>query len=128
MVPDRRFGVIILGNRTGTSLNRTADKAMEIALSLPPATVEALRASVVMTDSEMMTYIGTYSQGLRTMEIVKHDGRLYVKQGSQENVLNKIGAQELSYQGGRIVLVPGAGGKIEYLHIGGRSWKNTRVN
>jgi hypothetical protein len=76
----------------------------------------------------MMTYIGTYSQGLRTMEIVKRDGRLYVKQGSQENVLTKIGAQELSYQGGRIVLVPGAGGKIEYLHIGGRSWKNTRVN
>lgn len=128
MVPERRFGVIILANRTAASLTRTADKAMEIVLSLPPDTEAATRAPMPMNDVEMTKYVGIYSQGgARLTEILKKDGKLFVKQGAQENELNKVGENELAYGELRIVLVPGTHGTIDFLYFGGRSWQNTKA-
>lgn len=127
MVPEKRFGVIILGNRTGASLNKTVDKAAEIVLLLKPNAETPARPSITMTEAEMTKYAGTYSQGARKMEIVKRDGKLFVKQGSEENALSKVRENELENGNARIVLVPGTNGDIEYIHLGGRSWKNTKT-
>ena len=81
-----------------------------------------------MSDAELTKYVGIYSQGgARQMEILKKDGKLFVKQGTQENELNKVGENELAYGGSRIVLIPGMDGTIDFLHIGGRSWQNTKA-
>lgn len=127
MAPSRKFAVIILANRTGSSLEKTADKAMEIALGLPPVKESSRRTPMAMSDAEMERFAGVYSQGgTRRMEIVKKNGKLYVKQGSQENELNKVADNELAYAESRIVLVPGSDGSIAYLHAGGRSWASTK--
>lgn len=123
MVPDQHFGVIVLANRTGVNLNRTADRAMEIVLSLAPAPPTPSPRSIPMTDAEMTRYSGTYSQGLRQVEILKKDGKLFLKQGGQEMPLTKASDTELASGNARYVLVAGKKGAVEYLHAGGRSWR-----
>ena len=123
MAPEQRFGVIVLANRTGVSLNRTAEKAMEIVLPLGPAETPAPRTPIAMTDAEITAFAGTYSQGLRKLDLMKKDGKLYLKQGNQEVALEKTGAHELSAGNTRYAVVRRAGGAVEYLHAGGRSWK-----
>ena len=84
MVPSRKLGVIVLANRTGVGLTRTADKAMEIALGLPPATNETA-AEVALTPSDLHAYAGTYSQGRTSVDIVVKDGKLVLKQNSRDS-------------------------------------------
>ncbi len=122
MAPARRFGVIILGNRSGASFPRTAEKALEVGLGLSSSTTTAPTAAapVPLTDAQMSAYAGSYSQGQRTMEIVKKDGKLFLKQGTRETELRHQGEHRF---GAGIVFVAGSDGAIEYLHIGGRSWK-----
>ncbi|MBI4471846.1 MAG: beta-lactamase family protein, partial [Acidobacteria bacterium] len=127
MATDHRFGVIILANRTGVSLNRSADKAMEMVLPLAPASATPNRTPITMTDADMTKYAGTYSQGgARQMEILKKNGSLFLKQGSQERQLEKVGETELAAGNARYVLVTGTNGSVEYLHSGGRSWRKVR--
>lgn len=122
MVPERQFGVIVLGNRSGASFPRTADKALEVGLGLPSSTTTAPAAvtSAPLTDAQMAAYAGVYSQGSRTMEIVKKDGKLVLKQGTRETELRHQGEHRFTPG---IVFVAGADGAFEYLHAGGRSWK-----
>lgn len=123
MVPDRQFGVVVLANRSGASLPRTLEKATELALALPPApdaSDEAAPSMPPMTDAERSAYAGVYSQGLRTMEVVARDGRLFVKQGTSESELRRIGPHRFAPNW---FFVAAADGRIEYLHAGGRSWK-----
>jgi hypothetical protein len=123
MAPQQRFGVIVLANRTGVSLNRTATKAMEMLLPLDSTTAETGRAPMTMTAAEMKAIAGTYSQSTRTMTITLRDGRLFLMQGKRESPLEKVGANEFQSGDGRFVAVPGGDGRIEYLHAGGRSWR-----
>ena len=126
MVPQHRFGVIVLANRTGAGFGDTAEKAMEIALSLPSPHPTAERRPVALTAAEMDAYVGVYSQGPRAVHIVSHDGQVFLEQQGREAPLLKIADNELqSANGLRIVLVRSSSGTIEYLHMGGRSWKKT---
>lgn len=126
MVPQHRFGVIVLANRTGAGFGDTAEKAMEIALSLPSPHPTAERRPVALTAAEMDACVGVYSQGPRAVHIVSHDGQVFLEQQGREAPLLKIADNELqSANGLRIVVVRSASGTVEYLHMGGRSWKKT---
>ena len=120
MVPEKQFGVIFLANRSGASLPRTAQKAMDLVLALPPATRPAAEVPVPMTDAEMDAYVGVYSQGPRRMEIVKKDGKLILKQGERETEMRRTATHQFAPGG---FFVTTSDGKIEYLHSGGRSWR-----
>lgn len=123
MAPRQRVGVIITANRTGIGLNRTAEKAMELMLPLePPATANPTTA-LAMTTAEMAALAGTYSQAARTMTIVMRDGKLFLQQGGRDVAIEKVRDTEFRAGEGRFVVVTGAGGRPEYLHAGGRSWR-----
>ena len=122
MAPRERFGVVVLANRSGVSLNRTVTKAMELMLPLQTAPPETRPAPMTMTAAEMNTLAGTYSQSTRTMTITLRDGGLFVRQGNRDTALQKIQTNEYRYGDGRFVAVT-RDGKVEYLHAGGRSWR-----
>ena len=126
MVPSKKFGVIAVANRTGIGLNATAVKAMEIALPLEAPTRSTVAAST-LTPADANAYVGTYSQGPRTMDVLIQDGKLMLKQNNRETPLVKFGDHEIGTEnGGRWVVVRGANGTVEYLHAGSRSWRKVK--
>ncbi|MBY0497049.1 MAG: beta-lactamase family protein [Cyanobacteria bacterium] len=125
MVPSKRFGVIAVANRTGIGLNATADKAMQIALSLPPSTNSTTTAPA-RAATDLHAYAGTYSQGPRTIELLMRDGKLIFKQNDREQPVVIAGDDLRVERGGRWVTVRDASGAIEYLHAGSRSWRKVK--
>ena len=126
--PEHRFGVIVLGNRSGVALNKTAEKAMELMLPLKPK--DALsKQETPMSASEMANYVGRYGQREVIFEIFVRDGKLFLKQGSSELEISKVGENRFAAMASgssnpmSFVLVPGADGKIEYFHAGLRAAK-----
>jgi CubicO group peptidase (beta-lactamase class C family) len=123
MAPRQKVGVIITANRTGIGLNRTAEKAMELMLPLEPASTTSSGTALTMTAAEMTALAGTYSQATRTMTIVMRDGKLFLQQGGRDVAIDKVRDNEFRAGAGRFVVVTGGGGRPEYLHAGGRSWR-----
>ena len=125
MVPARKFGVIAVANRTGIGLNATAEKAMQIALSLPPNS-NSTSASPARAPADLHAYAGTYSQGPRTIELLVRDGKLLFKQNNREQPVVIAGDDLRVDGGGRWVVVRSASGAVEYLHAGSRSWRKVK--
>jgi CubicO group peptidase (beta-lactamase class C family) len=129
MVPSKKFGVITVANRTGIGLTTTAEMAMQIALSsLPPRTTSdnstgAPSAARVVPD--VNSYVGTYTQGPRTVELLVRDGELILKQNNREQTA-LVSEGGLHVGSGRWIVVRGANGAVEYLHAGGRSWRKVK--
>jgi len=129
MAPEHRFAVIILINRTGGTLNKTAEKAMELMLPLVEAKKESEPGPRTMTEAEMTRYIGVYGDVQNRIELLMKQGQLYLKRGSQEGLVTKTGNSRFSamIQGEAPALefeiVPGADGNAEFLHIGMRAMK-----
>lgn len=126
MVPSQKFGVVVLANRTGVSLSRTANAAMEAALKLEPAPPPTPRTAIAMTPAEAAAFAGVYSQGLRRTELVAKGAELFQKGPAGELKLEKVGGDELQGDGVRYFVVRSASGSVEYLHAGGRSWRKLR--
>jgi len=126
MSPEHRFGVIILANRSGASLSRSAEKAMELMLPLKDAKDEPEK-EMPMSESEMARYAGVYAQGQMRFELSVKDGKLRGRQGNVEGEIVKTGESrfEIRTPNGsqKFVLVSGPDGKAEYLHISLRSAK-----
>jgi hypothetical protein len=124
MAPDHRFAVIVLGNRTGVALNKTAEKAMELMLPLKPKEAETPKQEQPMTAAEMANYAGKYGQREVSVEILLKDGKLFLKQGPTETPIRKVGENRFaaaalsSSTPMEFTLVPGADGKAEYFHAG----------
>jgi CubicO group peptidase (beta-lactamase class C family) len=129
MAPDQRFAVIVLGNRTGVALNKTAEKAMELMLPLKPKEQERSKQELPITASEMASYIGKYGQRDVIFEIFLKDGKLFLKQGPSELTIRRIGENRFAASAPQdtgaleFALVPGADGKAQYFQGGLRSAK-----
>lgn len=126
MVPEHRFAVIVLGNRTGVALSETAEKAMELMLPLKPRAAETPKEDLPMTAADMANYTGKYGQREISVEILLKDGKLFLKQGQSERPMRKIGENRFAAGAPgatptQFVLVPGADGKAEYYHAGLRA-------
>jgi len=126
MVPDHRFAVIILVNRSGGSLSKTAEKAMELMLPLE-AKVESLPKPIAMTEAEMARYVGVYGAEPNRIEIATKDGKLLFKGYGVEAQAIKLGESRFSAtppgdsQKIEFALAPGADGKAEFVVLGGRA-------
>jgi CubicO group peptidase (beta-lactamase class C family) len=129
MAPEHRFAVIVLGNRTGVALNKTAEKAMELMLPLKPKEPEKLKQELPMTASEIANCVGKYGQREVSYEILVKDGKLFLKQGPNELPISKVGENRFSAtppgdsRPMEFALVPGVDGKAEYFHAGLRAAK-----
>lgn len=133
LAPEHRFAVIVLANRTGSILGRTVEKAMELSLPLKPKPRAPLRRPTPMTRAEMERYAGTYANGLLRIELFVREGKLFRKDfypptieegpGRQfEAPVEKVGPDRFAFTPPgeaapvEFVLVPGAGGRPEFLH------------
>ncbi|MCI0391273.1 MAG: beta-lactamase family protein [Acidobacteria bacterium] len=61
LVPEYRFAVIVLTNRSGETLPQTRVKAMELALPLKATEPETVSTPQPVIEAEMRGYTGTYS-------------------------------------------------------------------
>jgi CubicO group peptidase (beta-lactamase class C family) len=118
LVPERRFAVIVLANRSGETLPQTRDKAMELVLSLTAPEQENAPPTQPLSEAELRSYTGTYSHAPRTWEVFMKEGKLYLKHEGAEQSLMNVGQNTFSYGAGRLVFVPGADGKVLHLFMG----------
>jgi hypothetical protein len=134
MVPEKKFAVIILANKSGQSMEKSAEKAMELMLPLGPKPEEETPKELPMTAAEMEDLVGTFSQtseagGLK-LKFSIAEGKLVVTLGGPNMGVRKTGPDRysvnmpgISSQPVPLVAVRGADGKIAYLHAGGRALK-----
>jgi CubicO group peptidase (beta-lactamase class C family) len=130
MAPDRRAAVIVLANRTGSSLPRTARAAMGMALGREPRPELPVPAEVVMTTAEMGRYVGAYSQTTApSVELLIQDGKLVIRERGSTLPVIKLGERRFGVvrpgaaRPQEFFLVPGVDGRIEYFFRGGRALK-----
>lgn len=130
MAPDERCAVIVLANRSGAGMSRTADKAMETMIALAPRPAEEKPPEMPLTDADRTSWPGIYFHPpSQKVEIVLKEGKPFLRRGTSELEIRKTGENSFmalapgSSQGQRYVLVPGKDGAIAYLFSGGRALK-----
>jgi CubicO group peptidase (beta-lactamase class C family) len=135
MAPARHVGVVVLGNRSGSGLPKTADRAMELLLDVPAGSLSAQRsetspAAIARDMVPWAPWIGRYTQGPGpAIEIVMKDGHLVCHDGTRELDGVPSGALQLSVSGGdgaqpsTWILVPDRDGKPAYVFRGSRAFK-----
>jgi len=119
MVPEKKFAVIILTNKSGETLRKSLGKATEIGLGLKdevPAKTESLGA---LSKAELDQFVGIYSHAPQTWEIIEKDGRLQMKFDGGESVMTRTGEDKFTFgqsNENEVVFVKGKSGKIEFLY------------
>lgn len=133
MVPDKKFAVIILANKSGQSMEKSADKAMELMLPLAPKTNEADAKGLTIDPAEMAELAGTFAQtsspaGLR-LRFAVQDGKLVVTIGGPNTDVKKTGPNRFTVnlpgisEPVSLAVIRNPEGKIAYIHVGGRALK-----
>ena len=124
MVPMHRFAVIVLANRSGSLLNKTAEKAMELMLPLEAKTGAKSEQTLAVSEAEISEYVGIYTNKPERVEILLKQGRLVLKREDGEFPITKIGNYRFSIikpsksEAEEFVLVRSADRRADYLHIG----------
>ncbi|MBI3878644.1 MAG: serine hydrolase [Verrucomicrobia bacterium] len=125
MCPEKKFAVIALCNKSGASLPRVVEKAVELALGIAPAAPEP-RKKQAMSAEEMKRLAGTYGNGQATMALRVKDGQLV---GAQGGVFAKVGENRYlrpavgSTPETEFIFSPGLDGTGAYLIRQGRALK-----
>ena len=132
MAPDRKFAVIALANRSGSGMPKLVEAVCEQMLSLsakvsdPP--VHALDGA------QAKAYAGPYVNGSGSIRLDESGGKLSADVGERKVPITHAGDGFLLGEVNgdeppmRIVLVPGANGRVEYLFAGGRAFRRTEVH
>ncbi len=127
MVPSRKFGVVVLANRTGVSLTQTANAAIEAALGPLSAAADAPTPMPAGAGTpQARALAGTYSQGARQVTVVQTADGLALRQAGRDVPL--VPVEPLVFRAGttRYVFVTDAAGAVTFLHSGGRSWRKVQ--
>jgi CubicO group peptidase (beta-lactamase class C family) len=133
MVPARRFAVIVLANRSGSLLNKTAEKAMELMLPLGAKAAVKSEQALPVSQAEISEYVGTYRNTPESAELLAKQGTLILKREDGEFPTKKTGDHRFSIvkpnelEAEEFVLVRGRDGKTEYLHIGRHALKKVQA-
>ena len=132
IVPQQRFAFIVMANRNMGYFNATVEKAMEMMLPLGPSPPRPVTQALTMSDEEMTSYVGTYSNE-DNVELVLKDHRLFLREHGSDMPVTKLqehvfAAGWPSPQSQIFTLVPDAGGRIEFLHRAGRALKRTPIS
>jgi CubicO group peptidase (beta-lactamase class C family) len=121
MAPDHRFAVIVLTNKSGVTLSKTTEKARELFFPLKPAPTAKPKEKLPLAAADLAGFVGKYVNGPQTWEILAKGDQLFLKDAQAEYALTKTGAHRLSFGDALendIALVPGSGGKTEYIFTG----------
>lgn len=131
IVPDRRFAIVILTNKTGSLLIKSMDKATELVTALNLQAPSESLYSLPMTEAEMKAYEGSYVNNptYLSVEVLRQDGKLFLRQrgSEQKSQIIKIADKRFSVDGQEFVFLFGKDGKVEYLHIEAHAFKKSRT-
>ena len=121
IVPEHRFAVIILTNKTNGLLTDTLEKATELGVPLNSKTPPPARKPVHMDAEEMQRYVGIYQNApdyLR-LELFTKEGKLFLKQIGEAGMSQVIKVDNNVFLAGgqEFLLIPGSNGKLTYLHV-----------
>lgn len=135
MFPAQKAGVIVLANRTGASLSETANAA-SVAILGGAVGRDALTFSAHDGTPTAPDVAGTYWQGgTRKLVVERRGGTLVLLQGTRATPLEAVTqlAQPpnpreflMTAGGTRYVFILDEGGKVRFLHSGGRSWRKVQ--
>ncbi len=124
MVPEQRFGVVIVANRSGSSLPKLADAIAEVMLRLEPESHHETAAQPLAT-ADLRRYAGTYVNGASRVGLQIDDGALAGHIGESKFMFIRAGDGFLlsadSKQ--RLVIVPDTNGRTEFVFAGGRAYR-----
>ena len=118
MVPSRKFAVIVLTNKSGETMRKSLNKAMELGLGLKDDEEQKPAPVAPPAASEMSEYVGLYSHAPRTWEVSIKDGKLYVKFDGTDYEMTKSGDRKFTFGAqdlNELVFVRGKDGKIGFL-------------
>src|SRR4029079_18001771 len=118
MVPSKKFAVIVLTNKSGETMRKSLNKAMELGLGLKDDEEQKPAPLGPPTASEMSEYAGTYSHAPQTWEVSIKDGKLSVKFDGKDYAMTKSGERKFTcgaQNENEVVFVQGKDGKIGFL-------------
>ena len=118
MVPSRKFAVIVLTNKSGETMRKSLNKAMELGLGLKDEEEQKPAPVAAPAASEMSEYVGTYSHAPQSWEVSIKDGKLFMKFDRKEYVMTKSGERKFTFgeqNENEVVFVQGKDGKIRFL-------------
>jgi CubicO group peptidase (beta-lactamase class C family) len=134
LVPEKRFAVIVMANKSGAVFGKTTEKAMELFLPLQPKPPVSPRQKMPMTQPEMEEVAGTYRNGNLRIDLFVRDGKLIRKEFYKTSVEEgpghefeapaaKIGRDRFVFtppgnddQDIHFTMIRGPDGKPEFLH------------
>ncbi|QOY87096.1 serine hydrolase [Paludibaculum fermentans] len=118
MAPEQRSGIIVVTNRSGSTLAPVVQKAMELVLPLGPEESQP-PAPTTIPEETLKSYTGTYAGGGWRITITRDAGRLVlIFQGKQYPAKPAPGGH-FTTEGplSDFVFVPAPDDSIRYLHV-----------
>src|SRR5678815_2983842 len=118
MVPSKKFAVIVLTNKSGETMRKSLNKAMELGLGLKDNEEQKPAPGAPPTASEMNEYAGTYSHAPQTWEVSIKDGKLFMKFDEKDYAMTKSGERKFTFGAqneNEVVFVAGKDGKVHFL-------------
>jgi CubicO group peptidase (beta-lactamase class C family) len=118
MAPSKKFAVIVLTNKSGETMRKSLNKAMELGLGLKDDEEPKPAPLAPPTASEMSEYVGAYSHAPQTWEVSIKEGKLFMKFDEKDYAMTKSGERKFTFGAqneNEVVFVPGKDGKIRFL-------------
>ncbi|MBN9661165.1 MAG: serine hydrolase [Acidobacteria bacterium] len=118
MAPEHRSAVIVVTNRSGSTLGPVVQKAMELALPLGPEEPEP-PAPTAIPEETLRRYSGTYAGGGWRITISQQAGKLMLTFEGKQYPVEPAPGGRFTTSGplSDFVFVPGPDGAIRYLHV-----------
>ncbi len=118
MVPEKKFAVIVLTNKSGETMRKSLNKAMELGLGLKDDSAVKQDPVTPLTKAEMNEYVGSYSHAPQLWEVSIKDDKLNLRLDGKEYFLTKSGERKFTFGASNeneMVFVPGKSGRIEFV-------------
>jgi CubicO group peptidase (beta-lactamase class C family) len=129
MVPERKFAVIVLTNKSGETMRKSLNRATELGLGLKDDQPANPAPVAPLTSAEMRDYVGTYTHAPQVWEVSIKNAKLSLKFEGKDYDLTKSGDRKFTFGANNedeIVFVKGKSGNIEFLFTGLYAAKRTK--
>src|SRR5215510_10214040 len=97
MVPERKFAVIVLTNKSGETLRKSLNKALELGLGLKDTEQPKADPVAQLTKSELAEYVGSYSHAPQIWEVSAREDKLFMKYEGKEYPLTRTGEKKFTF-------------------------------
>lgn len=117
MAPKQRSAIIVVTNRSGSTLPGVVERAMDLVLPFGPE--EAPAAVPVLSAKAMESYTGIYAGGGWRIPITLKDGQLFLEFEGNRYLAKLAAGGHFTTEGplSDFVFVPGPDGVVRYLHV-----------